>query len=151
MRDVTMEASGRLRSIWWWFWTCFVANTCNITLFSQLRSRDVPAPDNKSRGCCCRNSLPTVINPLSMPRGPYNNTLLWTLVNKKIQHRFSGMVKYIFNWKVLDRWLIGSMAHQHFVQGRIYLSSVCVLMLMVVVCIWGPSQYPKRRLFVRSR
>ena len=27
------------------------------------RSRDVPAPDNKSLGCCCRNSLPTVINP----------------------------------------------------------------------------------------
>ena len=29
----------------------------------ELRSRDVPAPDNKSRGCCCRNSRPTVINP----------------------------------------------------------------------------------------
>ena len=29
----------------------------------ELRSRDVPAPDNKSRGCCCRNSLLTVINP----------------------------------------------------------------------------------------
>ena len=29
----------------------------------ELRSRDVPAPDNKSRGWCCRNSLPTVINP----------------------------------------------------------------------------------------
>ena len=26
-------------------------------------SRDVPAPDNKSLGCCCRNSRPTVINP----------------------------------------------------------------------------------------
>ena len=29
----------------------------------ELRSRDVPAPDNKSRGCCCRDSRPTVINP----------------------------------------------------------------------------------------
>ena len=29
----------------------------------ELRSRDVPAPDNKSHGCCCRNSRPTVINP----------------------------------------------------------------------------------------
>ena len=29
----------------------------------ELRSRDVLAPDNKSRGCCCRNSLPTVYNP----------------------------------------------------------------------------------------
>ena len=29
----------------------------------ELRSRDVPAPDNKSLGCCCRNSLPTVVNP----------------------------------------------------------------------------------------
>ena len=28
-----------------------------------LCSLDVPAPDNKSFGCCCRNSLPTVINP----------------------------------------------------------------------------------------
>ena len=27
------------------------------------RERDVPAPDNKSLGCCCRNSFPTVINP----------------------------------------------------------------------------------------
>ena len=26
---------------------------------------DVPATDNKSRGCCCRNSLPTVIHPLN--------------------------------------------------------------------------------------
>ena len=30
---------------------------------SAVRSRDVPAPDNKSLGCCCRNSRPTVINP----------------------------------------------------------------------------------------
>ena len=30
----------------------------------ELRSRDVPAPDNKSLGGCCRNSLPIVINPL---------------------------------------------------------------------------------------
>ena len=40
----------------------------------ELRSRDVPAPDNKSLGCCCRNSLPTVINPLSdtpLPCKPY--------------------------------------------------------------------------------
>ena len=29
----------------------------------ELRSRDVPAPDNKSLGCCCRNFLRTVINP----------------------------------------------------------------------------------------
>ena len=29
----------------------------------ERSSRDVPAPDNKSLGCCCRNSLPTVINP----------------------------------------------------------------------------------------
>ena len=59
MRDVTMEASRQRRSIWWWFWTYFVVNTCNITLFSH-----VPAPDNKSLGCCCHNSLPTVINSL---------------------------------------------------------------------------------------
>ena len=30
---------------------------------TSLRSRDVLAQDNKSLGCCCRNSLPTVINP----------------------------------------------------------------------------------------
>ena len=29
----------------------------------ERSSRDVPAPDNKSLGCCCRNSRPTVINP----------------------------------------------------------------------------------------
>ena len=29
----------------------------------ERSSRDVPAPDNKKLGCCCRNSLPTVINP----------------------------------------------------------------------------------------
>ena len=29
----------------------------------SLCSRDVPAPDNKSRRCCCRNSLLIVINP----------------------------------------------------------------------------------------
>ena len=29
----------------------------------ERSSRDVPAPDNKSRGCCCHNSLPIVINP----------------------------------------------------------------------------------------
>ena len=28
-----------------------------------LSGGDVPAPDNKSLGCCCRKSLPTVINP----------------------------------------------------------------------------------------
>ena len=35
---------------------------------SERSSRDVPAPDNKSLGCCCRthgNSRPTVINPLN--------------------------------------------------------------------------------------
>ena len=49
----------------------FVVNTFHTTLFSHViigidhgRS-DVPAPDNKSLGCCCRNSLPTVINPLN--------------------------------------------------------------------------------------
>ena len=86
-----MEASRRRRSIWWWFWTYFVVNTFHATLFSnviigidhgrsgvtattpswfvvrrqELRSRDVPALDNKSLGCCCRNSRPTVINPLN--------------------------------------------------------------------------------------
>ena len=29
-----------------------------------LHSRDVPATDNKSLGCCCHNSLPTMINSL---------------------------------------------------------------------------------------
>ena len=87
MRDVTMEASRRRRSIWWWFWTYFVANTLDTTLFShviieidhgrseltattpswfvtspvetslELRSQDVPAPDNKSLGCCRRDPL----------------------------------------------------------------------------------------------
>ena len=29
----------------------------------QPHPSDLSPPDNKSRGCCCRNSLPTVINP----------------------------------------------------------------------------------------
>ena len=87
-----MEASRRRRSIWWWFWTYFVVNTCNITFFSHViigidygrsgvtattpswlvvrRGRPSSAPDNKSLGCCCRNSPPTVINPLSKPMSP---------------------------------------------------------------------------------
>ena len=28
-----------------------------------LSGAETSPPDNKSRGCCCRNSLPTVINP----------------------------------------------------------------------------------------
>ena len=33
--------------------------------FVELRPRDVPATDNKLLGCCCRNPLATMINPLS--------------------------------------------------------------------------------------
>ena len=29
----------------------------------ESAARGTSPPDNKSRGCCCRNSLPTVINP----------------------------------------------------------------------------------------
>ena len=81
MLDVTMEASRRWRSIWWRFWTYFVVNTFQTKLLSHviigidhcqlgvtattlLCSRDVPVPDNKSLGCCCCKSLPTMINPL---------------------------------------------------------------------------------------
>ena len=32
----------------------------------ELQSQDVPAPDNKSLGCCRHNSLPPVINPLNL-------------------------------------------------------------------------------------
>ena len=35
-----------------------------LPIITWLHSRDVPAPDNKSLGYCCRNSRPTVINPL---------------------------------------------------------------------------------------
>ena len=66
MRDITMEASRWRHSIWWWFWTHFVVNTCNITLFSHvIIGIDHGRSGNKSRGCCCHNSIPTVINPLS--------------------------------------------------------------------------------------
>ena len=41
----------------------FVVICCPPGPSLELRSRDVPAPDNKSLGCCCRNSRPTVINP----------------------------------------------------------------------------------------
>ena len=34
----------------------------SITVGRERSSRASP-PDNKSRGCCCRNSRPTVINP----------------------------------------------------------------------------------------
>ena len=84
-----MEASRWRCSIWWWFWAYFVINTFHTTLFSHViigidhgrlgvtattpewfvvrrgRPSSVLAPDNKSLGCCCRNSLPTVINPLN--------------------------------------------------------------------------------------
>ena len=79
-----MEASRRRRSIWWRFWTYFVVNTFHTKLFSHVIIgidhgrpgitattplwfivRWVPVPDNKSLGCCCRNSLPTVIYPLT--------------------------------------------------------------------------------------
>ena len=39
---------------------------CPARTSLELRSRDVPAPDNKSLRCCCRNSLSTVINPLKL-------------------------------------------------------------------------------------
>ena len=42
--------------------------SCPAGTSLELRCRDVPAPDNKSLGCCCRNSLPTVINPLNNDR-----------------------------------------------------------------------------------
>ena len=38
--------------------------SCPAGTYLELRSRDVPAPDNKSLGYCCRNYLPTVINTL---------------------------------------------------------------------------------------
>ena len=40
----------------------------NIKTNDELRFRDIPAPDNISLGCCCRNSLLTVINPLNWER-----------------------------------------------------------------------------------
>ena len=81
MHDVTMEASRGRCSICWWFWTYFVVNTCNMTLFSHViigidhgRSGVTATTlswfvvrrgrPNKSLGCCCGNSLPTIINPL---------------------------------------------------------------------------------------
>ena len=38
---------------------------CPVGTSLELRSLDVPGPDNKSFECCCRNSRPTVINPLN--------------------------------------------------------------------------------------
>ena len=50
----------------------YVKNTpticCLVGTSLELRSRNVPVPHNNSLGCCCRNPLPTVINPLSYLR-----------------------------------------------------------------------------------
>ena len=54
----------------------------------ELRSRDVPAPDNKSLGCCCRSSLPTVINPL-------NISLVWGIFGHYSDWSYSIYVKYV--------------------------------------------------------
>ena len=48
----------------------------------ELRSRDVPAPDNKSLECCYRNSLPTVINLLNIVCTHYND-VTWVSVHLK--------------------------------------------------------------------
>ena len=51
----------------------FIVRRRDVPRALLLRSRDVPAPDNKSLGCCCRNSLPTVINPLKIIPCQTNN------------------------------------------------------------------------------
>ena len=77
MCDVTTEASRQRHSIWWWFWTYFVENTLDTKLFGHDMIKidqgregvTATTPSwfvvNKSLGCCCRNSLPTIINPLN--------------------------------------------------------------------------------------
>ena len=62
------DPSRRCR-IWWIFWTYFVLKRFDLKLFNhvviRLRSRDVPASDDKSPGCCGCNSLSTMFNPLN--------------------------------------------------------------------------------------
>ena len=81
-RDVAMLVNKRSRSVE----LCFKGDSevilpCMVMIYSglitvgrELRQQhpsdllsggDVPRADNKSLGCCCRNSLPTVINPLN--------------------------------------------------------------------------------------
>ena len=55
----------------------------------ELRSRDVPAPDNKSLGYCCRNSLPTVINPLIHTIQPAKLCRLFADFNYVLQDFFT--------------------------------------------------------------
>ena len=116
-----MEASRRRRSIWWWFWTYFVLSTCNITLFSHViigidhgregvtattpewfvvRRRDVSrAQDNKSLGCCCRNSLPTVINPLN---------IVWQIQWVITDELHSTHYRLIANWTIRKKRICNS-------------------------------------------
>ena len=57
----------------------------------ERSSRDVPA-DNKSRGCCCRNSRPIVINPdYNMTKQRYVTRIYDTIRSKSPPNRATSL------------------------------------------------------------
>ena len=46
-------------------WVTIVLIMTSLGRFSESAILGCPAPDARSRGCCCRTSLPTVIKPLT--------------------------------------------------------------------------------------
>ena len=121
---------------WSWSGGSYGNNTqvicCPAPGSPESAARGTSPPDNKSRGCCCRNSRPTVINPdynmtnqLCMKRSydkirsksPPNRAPSPTCLHCDITHLFltTGIVAlHIPSWRVRER-KERCQAHQNYV------------------------------------
>ena len=100
---------------WSWSVGSYGNNTrvicCPVPGGHESTARGMSPPDNKSRGCCCRNSRPTVINP------DYNMTKQHCI--KRIYHKISS--KSSLNWATSPTCLHCDVKHPSLTTGVVVL------------------------------